>query len=372
MKETRQIIGNGFPVGKVAEGSVANRASFMLPPDGWIMALPKGSFPGVMQTREGEKTTFTEIEQVLDDAAIDAMLRDFQKAKDDPNFGGLLVDLDHLSHRSDSKSEAAGWVHEMERRADGLWVRPRWTEMGLPLVEGGTYRFVSPVLCDLEDLGGNKFRPARFERLALTNDPKLKGMPPITNRQETRTTENKMDTKKLLCSLLGLPETASDEEISQAVGPASARLKAAVESANKCGELKNRVTELQTSLDAANATKAELLATVVEYDATRFGAYVANQDELKKKLIANRNGTIEILTLLIEGDPDKAGKAAKHDVRNRNNPGKVDKDEQAGKHPTEAQSKAIMSRANDLMLKQHGMTFQRAVSLARSEIMVAN
>lgn len=369
MKLTRQIIGNGFPVGKPTDATVENRANFTLPPDGWIMALPKGSFPGVMQTREGGETTFTEIEQVLDDVAIDAMLRDFQKAKDDENFGGLLVDLDHLSHRSDSKSEAAGWVHEMERRDDGLWVRPRWTQMGLPLVEGGTYRFVSPVLTDLEHLGGEKYRPGRFERLALTNDPKLKGMPPITNRQEPRRTENKMEHKKLLCSLLGLPETASDEEISQAFGPASARMKAAADTANKCGELQNRVKELDAELAVANKTKAELLATVVEYDATKFGAYVANKEELKRKLTANRAQTIEILTLLVDGDPEKAGKQAKHDLRNRNNPGAVDKD---AKTPTEAQSKAIMSRANDLMLKQNGMTYQRAVSLARGEVMAAN
>ncbi len=367
MSATRKTIGQGFPVGKVAAGTVANRATFELPGDGWIMALPKGRFAGTMETREDGKSTFTEIQQVLDDEAIDRMLADFAEAQKAPNFGGLLVDLDHLSHRSDSKSEAAGWVLGMEKRDDGLWVKPRWTEMGLPLVEGGTYRFVSPVLSELENLGRNEYRPAKFERLALTNDPKLKGMPPITNRQNTNRTENKMDTKKLLCSLLGLPETASDEDISAAVGPVAERLKNATAAANACAaDMKNRVTDLEAKLTTANREKAELLATVIEYDSAKFGRFVQDKEELKKQLVANREGTLATLKLITDGDPDKAGRRPTHDAKNRNNPGPADRSGQ----PNEAQAKAIMSRANAIVLATAGMTLNRAVQIARNEIMV--
>ena len=52
------------------------------------------------------------------------------------------------------------------------------------LVVGGRYRFLSPVWAksDCEDLGNDRLRPVRLLNAAVTNDPNLKGILPLSNR----------------------------------------------------------------------------------------------------------------------------------------------------------------------------------------------
>lgn len=152
--------------------SVPLSGSFQLPPDGFIHVAPLGVFShagaGIVQTIDAE--------------AVGRMVDAFaNRAPGDP---GLLLDFDHGTETPTGSTAAAGWLVDLQVRDSGLWARPRWSAAGLEAVRNGAFRFVSPVWRpeDLERLDNGTHRPTRLLRAALTNDPNLHGLSPITNR----------------------------------------------------------------------------------------------------------------------------------------------------------------------------------------------
>jgi phage I-like protein len=154
---------------------ILNR-DFRLPDDGWYHIAPLGEFPhagaGVIQ--------------VINQEACIAMAARFAADANTPNFPGLLIDFDHFSLDGEKRSEAAGWILVLENRDSGLWAQIRWSDLGEEAVKGGRYRFLSPVWArsDCVDLGDGRVRPVRILNAAVTNDPNLKGMVPLSNRSQ--------------------------------------------------------------------------------------------------------------------------------------------------------------------------------------------
>src|SRR5262245_9983251 len=107
------------------------------------------------------------IEQ-FDEQAADNVLESFRQAADDEKFPGILVDFEHASLDPDQPSAAAGWVSSMSVTPDGLLLGIDWTDLGAQALQGGRYRFVSPVF-DSELIGDGTYRPTALESLALTN-----------------------------------------------------------------------------------------------------------------------------------------------------------------------------------------------------------
>ena len=131
--------------------------------------------------------------QVIDAEACEAMRGTFAEEARQPNFPGLLVDFDHSSHDPAQPTTAAGWISGLEPRSDGLYAQVRWSDLGHQALTGGRYRLASPVwnradcdqwtaLADGRDVV--HLRPRRLDRLALTNDPNLPGLMPLSNRRE--------------------------------------------------------------------------------------------------------------------------------------------------------------------------------------------
>ena len=158
---------------------------FQPAPDGWFHIAPHGTFPhpnGALQ--------------VIDAEACEAMSRAFREEARLPNFPGLLVDFDHSSHDPAQPTTAAGWIAGLEPRGDGLYAQIRWSDLGHQALTGGRYRLASPVWnradCDqwsapVASRDGQEtvhLRPRRLDRLALTNDPNLPGLMPLSNRKE--------------------------------------------------------------------------------------------------------------------------------------------------------------------------------------------
>ena len=199
---------------------ILNRETFQLPEDDWYQLAPMGEF-----VHEGAGVV-----QVIDGDACDAMVAAFERDAGEPNFAGLLIDFDHFSLDGEKRSEAAGWIVGLEYRGPrdeggrlkaeggggalgercptgegGLYAQIRWSDVGKDAVEGGRYRFLSPVWsrADCEDLGDGRLRPVRVLNAAVTNDPNLKGMVPLSNRaeggklkaEESVTTENTESTE---------------------------------------------------------------------------------------------------------------------------------------------------------------------------------
>ncbi len=154
-----------------------NRDGFVTPADGWYQIAPVGEFP---HAQAG-------LTQVVDAEACQAMANRFTEEAKAPNFAGLLVDFDHFSLDGEKKSEAAGWITALENRADGLYAKIRWSDVGDAAVKGGRYRFLSPVWnrADCVNLGGGRVRPVRLLNAAVTNDPNFKGMAPLSNRGQS-------------------------------------------------------------------------------------------------------------------------------------------------------------------------------------------
>lgn len=159
--------------------------TFQPSPDGWFHIAPHGTFPHP-----------TGALQVIDAEACEAMARTFAEEAREPNFPGLLVDFDHFSHDPARPTTAAGWIGALEARGDGLYAQVRWSDLGHEALTGGRYRLASPVWnrgdCDQWTAPGADgpdvvyLRPRRLARLALTNDPNLPGLAPLSNRAPRR------------------------------------------------------------------------------------------------------------------------------------------------------------------------------------------
>src|SRR5450755_4524213 len=201
--------------------------SFQPAPDGWFHIAPHGTFPhpnGALQ--------------VIDAEACDAMLGTFNEEARQANFPGLLVDFDHSSHDPAQPTTAAGWIGGLEHRDDGLYAQIRWSDLGHEALTGGRYRLASPVWnradCDQWTAPASDgrdvvhLRPRRLDRLALTNDPNLPGLAPLSNRgtsanelQPTTVARNAMATQSTMnlrteiLQRLHLPGTATDADIAE-------------------------------------------------------------------------------------------------------------------------------------------------------------
>lgn len=96
----------------------------------WVHLLPRGAVKG----RDGRRW------RLDDPAAVIA-----RSAKD----GDLPIDYDHESEKPKAHGgplPAAGWIKELQSRADGIWGRVEWTGRATELIAGREYRFLSPVL----------------------------------------------------------------------------------------------------------------------------------------------------------------------------------------------------------------------------------
>jgi hypothetical protein len=143
-----------------------------MPTDGFVQIAPKGEWP-VMIEENGSKKRYV---QVVDDAAVANMVANFR--------GEALVDFEHSSHDRDRKeAPAAGWITEVQGRSDGLWGRVRWSNDGRSAVEGGKYRYLSPVWmpADVENLGRDRIRPLKLHDAGLTNLPNMTAIAAVAN-----------------------------------------------------------------------------------------------------------------------------------------------------------------------------------------------
>lgn len=290
-----------------------------LPSDGFYHLLPIGEFPGVLQGPKGERE---DIVQVLDRAALEAMVQAFN--------GQLLIDYDHLSHDLSQPTKAAGWIEALELRTDGIWSRNTWSNHGKADIEGRAYRFISPELADLEHLGGNRYRPRLLTGAGITNRPNLKTLSPLANREPNPSTPI-MDYKAELIKMLGLAAQATDQDITAALAKASAD---AVD---------------PEEVEALRTENRELLAAVVEGDLEAHKGVIKDRETVKKALMANRAGTLQLLASL------NSSTAPKPPLTNRKPP------QQPQNSPTaaEAEDPKVAARA--------GRVSNRAAEIQRTE-----
>jgi phage I-like protein len=144
-------------------------------------------------------------------------------------------------------TEAAGWGKVAEVREDGLWVRAEWSDEGAAAVNGKRFKFNSPCFSreGLVALGGNRYRVTQLGRIALTNNPNLRGQKPLTNSRFEQTAnpqkQTHMDYKAELLKILGLPPEATDDQIANGCAAYGGEKE-------KMGAMNSRINELETQL----------------------------------------------------------------------------------------------------------------------------
>jgi phage I-like protein len=144
---------------------------------------------------------------LADDQAVAAILSAFAKKVND-----IVIDYEHQTLTGE-QAPAAGWIKELiNKGAEGLWAKVEWTPRAQEYIRNKEYRYLSPVVL----VRKSDNRAVLIHSAALTNTPAIDGMTPIANKFETEDIET-MDFLKKLALKLGLAETATEDEVINAV-----------------------------------------------------------------------------------------------------------------------------------------------------------
>jgi phage I-like protein len=168
----------------------------------WILVFPAG----VNRVEDGESL-------LMDAEAASLVLKGFAALGHD-----MVVDYEHQT-MGDGVAPAAGWIKQLEWRADGdkpgLWAKVDWTAKAAGHIQAKEYRYHSPVLIRRPADG----RVARLHNVALTNQPRLMDAPALVAKYTLNLHEGEEDMKSLeaLKKLLGLEDTADEAVVLKAV-----------------------------------------------------------------------------------------------------------------------------------------------------------
>lgn len=311
--------------------------------------------------------------QVIDAKAVESIVNRFNAEASAEHFAGQRIDKDHLSHSESNPTESLGWAKELRNRGGVPEARILWTTLGKPLVDSTpenppVYQYFSTEYDpeQAESLGTRKIgkktydvvRPLRLDGLSLTNDPNNKGQRPISNRKSSATEEREEETKvmKSLLKKLGLAEDASEES---AVAAFSL--------------IQNRASQVET----LTAERDTLLKDQVAADLEKYKGRIKpeNVEKVRKQLIANRAGTIELLDSL-SGEDAGAGAESRERITNRSTArtpaggggdGGADKAAQA----EEERAAKIQNRARALRATDKNLGISRSYELAEAEFPAA-
>lgn len=150
----------------------------------------------------------------------------------------LVIDRDHVRFFNPTvEVKAAGWMKKMEVRDGEIWAYVEWVETAKQELEKKEYRYFSPEY----EVDPETREIIRITGGTLTNTPNFE-LDAVASAQNPQTEptihkETKMDEHlKKLAKKLGLPETASTEDIEKACAArfdAAAALEAQVASVTK-------------------------------------------------------------------------------------------------------------------------------------------
>jgi len=343
---------------------ILNR-NFELPADDWYQLAPVGEFP-----HNGAGIT-----QLIDADACSRMVSAFENARSQSeNFPGLLIDFDHFSLDAEKHSEAAGWITNLKFRdtkSPGIYANIRWSDTGEAAVKGGRYRFLSPVWAkaDCEDLGNNRLRPVRLLNAAVTNDPNLKGILPLSNRASDAPFENSSTYKDPNLTQEELMKAIVDALLKKLDLPPEADtdvIQSAIENITPPGD----VEALLNRAEAAETKITDLEKVQLEADADAFldehADVIDNRDEVRAQFIENRQLTEAVFKNLKAPQSVRQPPPETHrPLHNRDSKIKAthNRDAQAG---SEARAVKIRNRASEIM-KTEGVGYTDAFRRAEQE-----
>lgn len=149
----------------------------------------------------------------VDEESFELIQKQFKDRKLD-----LVIDYEHQT-LSDVQAPAGGWIKELYKGEDAIIAKVEWTAKAAEYLKNKEYRYLSPVVL----VRKRDQKATAIHSVALTNTPAIDGMFALVNSLDIEDISeggNIMDLKEL-AKALGLPETATEEEIKKAVEDAA-------------------------------------------------------------------------------------------------------------------------------------------------------
>jgi len=196
----------------------------------------------------------------------------FNVASAKPNFRGLPIYIGHPDFNPirwpDDKR--LGKINGLEAREDGLWVNVEWNDLGRKNAQEGYYIYPSPAWLYPKALAAQtgQVLPDELQSVGLTNTPNIEDVDAWTNtapeggpdRIDDSTLNQDEDPamnehKKKLLQLLGLPDTATDDEINAALTAYNEKAEKATKDADDA--ITKAEKEKTDAVTAANTASAD-------------------------------------------------------------------------------------------------------------------
>ena len=149
----------------------------------------------------------------VDEESFELIRKQFKDRKLD-----LVIDYEHQT-LSDVQAPAGGWIKDLYKGEDSIIAKVEWTPKAAEYLKNKEYRYLSPVVL----VRKRDQKATAIHSVALTNTPAIDGMFALVNSLDIEDISeggNIMDLKEL-AKALGLPETATEEEIKKAVEDAA-------------------------------------------------------------------------------------------------------------------------------------------------------
>jgi phage I-like protein len=313
--------------------------------------LPIGRWAGkVHNPREGEPA---EIVQVINRADIEALALKLNALAANPDWPGILLDVDHQSEDTGKESKAAGWYRgPFTVRNDGLWAEVELTPEGERLISSKTYKRLSPTPALVKNETG-EYHPVDIASVALTNRPRMRELTLVTNSEDARVlTIEEPQTQEV---------TAMNEEVLTELG-----LAPDATAADAVAKIKVLNQTIQDHITLQTEREAD--AFVAEHgdkfaDPAKARALYVQNAEAAKAIVAELKPlqkTVAAPAPAPEPEPTKVLNRA--DTRT---PGPVVTAEATSSDADEARAVRVRNRAEALV--KTGLTYQTAWSRAEAE-----
>lgn len=232
-----------------------------LPTDGsvpdWLELIPAGpTIRGV----DGRTWTFGPEEMA-------GVLQEFAR-----HLGELVLDWEHASEHRAPKGEdapAAGWIKQLENRDGALWGRVEWTPRAAEQIANREYRYISPVFLFTAD---DDHRVVRLTSAGLTNQPNfaLTALNQEADAADGGDADPNPDQgdiptmDKELLKRLGLPDNATEAQVTEAIDGLKGQLETAQNRANQQPSLDKFVPRADYDSALSRAANAEERLTTLE------------------------------------------------------------------------------------------------------------
>lgn len=240
---------------------------------GWVQIVPYGTFD---HSDGVQKFTKDDAEKIVTDFTAHSSAR----------LMGLPWYIGHPDHPKFSDvyrdKKAYGRIKMLEARTDGLWANVRWNPEGKKLIEDEAFHGHSVNWGVIKK--DNYLRPVALKSVGFTNEPNIGAVMPIMAANEKDTTMNKR-----LRELLGLPESATDDQVTAALEKNVANAKETqtkLDAAeNKLKELGNIANEKKEADKQNDEIKEQLKTLKIDFANAQESSKTALEEE-KKKIVA--------------------------------------------------------------------------------------